>query len=102
MNETTKNRDIEKYYVKVPIELIKDTSISNNARAMLTHIMSDSNEFDIYLANLANRMNVNYRTAQRYMVNLQDGGYAIKRRINGKWEYHIFFKKVIADRIVKA
>jgi len=101
MNTTTKNRDIEKYYVKqTPIEFINDNSISANAFRMMMHIMADSDNYKIYLKNLANRMNVNYRSAQRYMKELENEDYVYKKRVNGIWYYYVFFKKLNPDKIV--
>jgi|AntAceMinimDraft_18_1070375.scaffolds.fasta_scaffold13754_1 CTP-dependent riboflavin kinase len=101
MKTISKNRDIEKYYVKqTPIEFINDNSISSNAFRLMMQIMSDSDIFKIYLTNLANRMDISYRTAQRYMKELEDADYVYKKRVNGVWNYHIFFKKLVPDRIV--
>ena len=100
-NTSTKDRDIERFYVKVPIELLNDHTLSNNAKIMLQHIMSDSDNFVLYLRNLANRMNISYRTAQRYMNELEQSEYVYKKRIKGIWEYHVFFKKLIPDKIIR-
>jgi len=92
MNVTTKNRDIGNYYINCPKELIDDNSISSHAFHMMMIIMSDSDNFKIYLKNLANRMNVSYRTAQRYMKELENANYVIKKNKEGKWYYNISLK----------
>jgi len=101
MNTITKNRDIQKYYVKqTPIEFINDNTISGNAFRMMMHIMSDSDKYKIYLRNLANRMEVSYSSVKRYMKELENANYVYKKRVKGVWHYHVFFKRLVADRIV--
>ena len=100
-NETYKNKKFDGFYLnKVPINFINDTTISGNAMRMMLLIQSDSDDFKIYLTNLANRMDVSYTTAQRYMKELQDANYVVVKRVNGVWQYHIFFEKLIPDKIV--
>lgn len=66
----------------------------------MMHIMSDSDKFKIYLTDLANRMDCSYRTAQRYMKELEKADYVYKKRVDGIWIYHVFFKKLVPDVIV--
>jgi len=100
-NETNKHRDVRGYYLnKVPINFINDTTISSQAMRMMLMVQSDSDEFKIYLQNLANRMGVSYTSAQRYMKELQDANYVVVKRIDGVWIYEVYFEKLIPDRIV--
>jgi len=100
-NETFKNKKFDGYYLnKVPINFINDTSISSQSMRMMLMIQSDSDEYKIYLTNLANRMNVSYTSAQRYMKELQDADYVVLKRIDGIWVYYVYFEKLIPDRIV--
>ena len=100
-NETFKNKKFDGFYLnKVPINFINDNTISSQAMKMMLLIQSDSDDFKIYLTNLAKRMDVNYRSAQRYMAELENADYVVKKRIDGIWCYYVFFEKHIPDRIV--
>ena len=100
-NKTTKNRDIDGFYVKqTPVKFIEDMSVSAGAFRMMMLIMSDSDRFTIYLTNLANRMEVSYSTSKRYMTELIAANYVYKKRVDGQWIYHVFFNKLTPDAIV--
>lgn len=99
-NYTNKNKDFKGFFIKTPINFINDISISSPAMRMMLMIQSDSDEFKIYLTNLANRMDVSYKSVQRYMDELEDASYVYKKRIKGVWHYNVFFDKLIPDKIV--
>jgi predicted transcriptional regulator len=77
-------------YTQIANQAINDTHLSNNALAALTYLMSRPSGWHVYATQIAKRFGCTRKTAQIYLNELINAGYAQRRdqqRRDGKTAY---------------
>lgn len=83
-------------YTQISNQAINDVSLSDRALAALTYLMSRPSGWRVYATQIANRFGCDRRTAQRYLDELINAGYA-KRSEQNRRDGKISYQYDIAD-----